>query len=208
MEIMIRDILFVLHPSGAVYWKDQRMLMIADVHLGKISHFRKFGSAVPRSAINTNFDRLNEVVSCFNPAKICFLGDLFHSSLNNEWIYFEAWIKSQTANIILVKGNHDIISPRKFWDLKIGLEEELLIDAFLLTHHPEKRDGLFNISGHIHPGFKIHGLGRQTLNLPCFHRKPDQLTLPAFGAFTGKFLITPQRGDSIYVTTKDEVIML
>lgn len=208
MEIAIGDTLFTLHPSGAVYWKDQNMVMIADVHLGKISHFRKFGSAIPHLAIKNNFERLNEVVSCFKPDKICFLGDLFHSALNNEWRFFEAWAKRQTAKIILIKGNHDIISPTKFSDLGIEMEEVLRIEEFFLTHHPEERDGLFNISGHIHPGIKLRGFGRQTLSVPCFHRKPNQLTLPAFGAFTGKFLITPKTGDTIYATTQDEVILL
>ncbi|MBC8769971.1 ligase-associated DNA damage response endonuclease PdeM [Arenibacter sp. BSSL-BM3] len=208
MEISICNQLFTLHPSGAIYWQNQNMVMIADVHLGKVTHFRKYGSAIPQSAINANFERLNEVLSCFNPAKIGFLGDLFHSSLNKEWNYFESWVKSQTAKIILIKGNHDIISPTKFLDLDIELVEELIMDKFLLTHHPENRSGLFNISGHIHPGINIRGSGRQSLKVPCFHRQVDQIILPAFGAFTGKFLVKPRSGDKIYATTKDEVIMI
>ncbi|WP_086476881.1 MULTISPECIES: ligase-associated DNA damage response endonuclease PdeM [Arenibacter] len=208
MEITIRDTLFTLHPSGALYWKDQNMVLIADVHLGKISHFRKFGSAVPPLAIKSNFERLNQVVSWFKPARICFLGDLFHSTLNKEWRFFEEWVNDQTAQIILVKGNHDIITPSKFTDLGIQIKEELLINNFLLTHHPAERDGVFTISGHIHPGIKLRGLGKQTLNVPCFHRQPKQLTLPAFGAFTGKFLITPKKGDIIYVTTQNEVLVI
>lgn len=206
MEITIGDTLFTLHPSGAIFWPDQKMVMIADVHLGKISHFRKFGSAIPQKAIETNFNRLSEVVSYFNPDKICFLGDLFHSTLNNEWGMFEAWVKNQSSTIILIKGNHDIISPSLFSKLGIQIERELLINQFLLTHHPEKRDTLFNFSGHIHPGIKIRGTGRQSLSLPCFYRQPNQLTLPAFGAFTGKFLVTPKNGDAIYAITEDEVI--
>ncbi|MDX1362956.1 MAG: ligase-associated DNA damage response endonuclease PdeM [Arenibacter latericius] len=206
MEITIGDTLFTLHPSGAIFWPDQKMVMIADVHLGKISHFRKFGSAIPQKAIETNFNRLSEVVSYFNPDKICFLGDLFHSTLNSEWGMFEAWVKNQSSTIILIKGNHDIISPSLFSKLGIQIERELLINQFLLTHHPEKRDTLFNFSGHIHPGIKIRGTGRQSLSLPCFYRQPNQLTLPAFGAFTGKFLVTPKNGDAIYAITEDEVI--
>ncbi|GGW26080.1 ligase-associated DNA damage response endonuclease PdeM [Arenibacter certesii] len=208
MEITIGDTLFTLHPSGAVYWKDQNMLLIADVHLGKISHFRKFGSAIPQKAINTNFERLNKLVSYFNPDKICFLGDLFHSTLNNEWGLFEVWVKNQSSAIILIKGNHDIISPEKFSELGIQMERELLLNQFLLTHHPEIREGVFNISGHIHPGIKVRGVGRQSLSVPCFHKQLNQLTLPAFGAFTGKFLITPKIGDAIYATAADEVIKI
>ncbi|MGB5780739.1 MAG: metallophosphoesterase, partial [Eudoraea sp.] len=45
--IQIQDQNFILHPSGTLFWQEQATLLISDVHLGKISHFRKFGAAVP-----------------------------------------------------------------------------------------------------------------------------------------------------------------
>ena len=51
------------------------MLVISDVHLGKVSHFRKFGSAVPQNAIAGNFQKMNEVIAFFDASKIVFLGD-------------------------------------------------------------------------------------------------------------------------------------
>ena len=80
---------FSMHPSGAMFWEEKQMLLVSDVHLGKISHFRKYGSAVPQNAIAQNFERLTAVVEHFQPSRICFLGDLFHSSLNLEWDLFE-----------------------------------------------------------------------------------------------------------------------
>ncbi|NNF19114.1 MAG: metallophosphoesterase, partial [Flavobacteriaceae bacterium] len=53
---------FELHPSGALYWVDQSMLLISDVHLGKVSHFRKYGAAVPQNAIAANFRLLDATV--------------------------------------------------------------------------------------------------------------------------------------------------
>ena len=51
LEIEINNHEFVLHNSGALYWKGQEMLLVSDVHLGKISHFRKHGSALPTQPI-------------------------------------------------------------------------------------------------------------------------------------------------------------
>ncbi|GAB2763762.1 ligase-associated DNA damage response endonuclease PdeM [Salinimicrobium soli] len=199
---------FILHPTGAIFWEEEDLLLISDVHLGKISHFRKYGSAVPRQAILGNFEKLDEVCHFFNPQKIVFLGDLFHSALNKEWIYFEEWLQNISPEVILVEGNHDIISPLKYEALGIRIYEELVLQNFLLTHHPEERSGYFNFSGHIHPGVRISGLARQTLKLPCFFKSPGQMILPAFGEFTGKHILEPKKEDEVYVVTKDEVILL
>ncbi len=192
--------------SGVSYWEEQKMLLVADVHLGKISHFRKNGSAVPQQAIQANFERLTAAIKRFKPKKVVFLGDLFHSSFNSEWYVFENWVKKQQISMTLIAGNHDIISPIQYSSLDIELVEELIINKFLLTHHPEKRTGFFTICGHIHPGYRLEGFGKQVLKLKCFFRSENQLILPAFGEFTGCFLMTPSPKDQIYVCASEEVI--
>jgi uncharacterized protein len=184
------------------------MLLVSDVHLGKISHFRKYGAAVPPKAIGKNFQLLDDSVTYFQPKTICFLGDLFHSSLNQEWVHFEKWISAATAKIILVEGNHDIISYLKYEDLGIKVVSELELDGFLLTHHPEEREGLFNFSGHIHPAIKLRGNGKQSLRLPCFFKREKQMILPAFGEFTGTFTLEPKKKDKVYAIAKNEVILV
>ena len=207
-SIRISNQQFILHASGAMFWKEEDMLLISDVHLGKVSHFRKYGSAVPQNAVLGNYQKLNEVVDFFEPQKIIFLGDLFHSSLNKEWLFFEAWMENISSEVILVEGNHDIISPLKYEALGIKLTPELVLKNFLLTHHPEERPGFFNFSGHIHPGVRINGWARQSLKLPCFFKTENQMILPAFGEFTGKHILSPKEGDEVFVLANEEVIML
>ncbi|MFL1894261.1 ligase-associated DNA damage response endonuclease PdeM [Aquimarina sp. 2-A2] len=198
---------FSFHPCGGLYWQETDMLLIADVHLGKVSHFRKHGSAVPQKAIQKNFDRLDAIIKQFDPAVITFMGDLFHSSLNSEWHLFETWVaKHQNRKMVLIAGNHDIISPLKYETLKIHISDEWAIGTFLLTHHPETRAGFFNFCGHIHPGVRLQGLGRQVLKLPCYFKTADQMILPAFGEFTGLYMLTPEATDEVFALTKDEVI--
>jgi len=197
-----------MHPSRVVFWKEKAILMISDVHLGKVSHFRKFGAAVPQKAIQKNFDLMTETVNFFKPKTICFLGDLFHSSLNKEWDLFESWVKNTNAEIVLVSGNHDIISPLKYENLHIEVVEEIQSDGFLLTHHPEEREGFFNFSGHIHPAVLLRGSGRQTLRLPCFFKSKNQLIVPAFGEFTGSHTLKPSKKNEIFAVTKEEVFQV
>ena len=207
-KIQLTNQNFVLHPSGAMFWEEQQMLLISDVHLGKISHFRKYGSAVPFEAISENFKRLTEIAKFFSPKTICFMGDLFHSSLNMEWELFMNWVQSIDAKMILVAGNHDIISELKYEELGISIFSEVIQDKILLTHHPEERLGYFNICGHLHPGYKLRGSGRQTVKLKCFYKNNEQLIMPAFGEFTGNYWISPKEGDLVYAITKKEVILV
>ena len=206
MKIEIKNNNFTLHYSGALFWEEENTLLISDVHLGKIAHFRKHGIAIPGNAIGENFKRLDEVVILFNPKKVIFLGDLFHSKLNNEWKLFCDWVHKMRLEIILIEGNHDIISKQHYCDLKIVVYPKLIISDFLLTHHPTETKGLFNFCGHIHPGIKLKDLGRQSMKLACFFNKKHQLILPAFGEFTGNYFMKPTTNDKIYAIVNSEVL--
>lgn len=208
LAIQIKNQTFILHPSSVAFWEEKDMLLISDVHLGKVSHFRKFGAAVPQKAVQKNFDVITSTIQFFNPKKVCFLGDLFHSALNKEWQLFENWVSKQSAELILVEGNHDIISPLKYEKLGVKVVSELLLDGFLLTHHPEEREGFFNFSGHIHPAIRLHGAGRQTLRLPCFFKSKNQMIFPAFGEFTGSHTLKPTKKDEVFAITEDSVFQV
>ncbi len=208
LTVRILNEAFTLHPSGGVFWEGKSLLLISDVHLGKVSHFRKFGAAVPRKAVHRNYILLDGILRHFQPFQLCFLGDLFHSSLNKEWGLFENWVAKTPAKISLVSGNHDIIAPEKFSALGIDLFEELILGEFLLTHHPNTREGFFNFCGHIHPAVKLQGFGRQRLKLPCFFKTQNQFILPAFGEFTGNHTVTPKKEDEIFVIVENEVVKI
>lgn len=195
-----------MHPSGVLFWEEKSMLLISDVHLGKVSHFRKFGAAVPQKAVQKNFDLMDEAIGFFKPKHLIFMGDLFHSSLNMEWQLFKKWTITVDANIILVVGNHDIISPVKYEELGIQVVSEIQLEGFLLTHHPEERAGLFNFCGHVHPSIRLVGLGRQSARLRCFFKSEHQLLLPAFGEFTGSHTLEPVEGSEVFALLGDTVL--
>lgn len=208
LPIIINNQNFTLHCSGALFWEEQNILLISDVHLGKVTHFRKHGIALPPDSVKGNFAKLSKVVDFFKPKSVYFLGDLFHSKINSEWELFENWSLYTDAEMVLVAGNHDIISPMEYHNIGIRVHQEIIIDGFLLTHHPEQRDECFNFCGHIHPGILLHGFGRQFLELPCFFQSAVQMILPAFGEFTGKYVLKPAKGNIVYALTKDDVMLV
>ncbi|PBJ10086.1 ligase-associated DNA damage response endonuclease PdeM [Flavobacterium sp. ACN6] len=208
MKIEINNEVFELHPTGALYWESKKTVIISDLHLGKVTHFRKHGIAIPQSAVSENFRKITEVLDYFVPEKIIFLGDLFHSTKNAEWDLFENWVLDNNYETYLITGNHDIIDESHYKKIGVVVVEMLEINTFFFTHHPTEKENLFNFSGHIHPGIILRGLGLQSLKLRCFFRQHNQMILPAFGEFTGKHLLKPNLDHIIYAIAGNEVILI
>ena len=59
MILTFADQSFELHPTGAIFWPKEELLIISDVHLGKITHFRKYGMPIPNDAALENFEKLD-----------------------------------------------------------------------------------------------------------------------------------------------------
>lgn len=205
-EIIIFNDHFYLHKTGAVFWKEKNTLLLADIHLGKVGHFRKSGIPVPRKAGGVFYDKITKLKNSLNFSQIIFLGDLFHSSLNNEWFLFENWVKKSELKIILIKGNHDIIPKLVFEQVGIKTYDDLKIEKFFFTHYPKKINDCFVFSGHIHPGVRLIGKGKQIMKFPCFICNKDQIILPSFGGFTGMHLPEIRNGDQVFVITNKEII--
>lgn len=198
-----------LLSQRALYWEAQKTLLLADLHLGKVNHFRKAGLPVPVKANEKNVEMLLEIIQFTQCERVIFLGDLFHSHYNEEWEVFGQLLKNFPAiSFELVVGNHDILSDYQYQKLGIILHQELQLGPFLLTHHPlEDYSGeLYNLAGHVHPGARLTGKGKQSLTLPCFHFGKQQGLLPAFGAFTGLARIVPKEGDQVYIIVENKIL--
>lgn len=211
MDIEILDEQFVLYPQKAIFWKSQNALLLSDLHLGKINHFRRAGIPVPSKANDHNLEVLIDVVRLCNPARIVCLGDLFHSHYNAEWEVFGEVVRYfSPITFELVLGNHDIMGKYQYSRKGIHIHDALQIGKFLLTHHPLESvpEGMYNIAGHLHPGVSLRGKGRQALTLPCFFFGQNQALLPAFGKFTGLARIAPKKEDKVYVVAEEKIVYL
>jgi uncharacterized protein len=204
----------ILLPQKAIYWKQQKALIAADVHLGKVGHFRKAGIAVPRNMEQSDLATLSDIIFEYKPQKLIFLGDFFHSDMNADWEWFRLWRQQfPKLEIILIRGNHDIINDQHYHDLNIALHDELLFGPFLMLHHPLNEEQLqqaagYAFCGHIHPGVSLRGRGRQSITIPCFAFGESQAILPSFGRFTGRVAIRQQKHDRIFGVLQDKVIAI
>jgi metallophosphoesterase superfamily enzyme len=99
MQIEIRGNHFLLLTQRAIFWQETQTLLIGDIHLGKITHFRKEGIAVPPNAIENNFKRLNELVQNTGATRIIFLGDYFMPNTMQNG----SFLKTGAQSIITLK---------------------------------------------------------------------------------------------------------
>ena len=210
MTITIRSTSIKLLAERAIYLPSHQMLVMADLHLGKLVHFRRKGLFVPRIEINEDLILLENLIREHKPKVVVFLGDLFHSETNSDYQQFaNAISRYPEVQFLLTKGNHDILSPSLFTQINMQVVEELLLpDKIILCHQLPKdsKDGHFYITGHIHPGYLFHGKARQTFRLPCFHQNQNGLTLPAFGKHTGLYVPEYESGDLCFVIVGDQMV--
>jgi DNA ligase-associated metallophosphoesterase len=203
----------ILLPEKALFLPAYNTLVVADLHFGKINHFRQAGLPVPPAANQKNAEVLIDMINKIKPARMIFLGDLFHSHYNEEWEVVGQIVKHfPSCDFELVRGNHDIMSEQQYNRKGIKVTETEELGAWILTHEPmdvaEIGDGQINLSGHLHPGARLHGKGRQALTLPCFWHSSHQLILPAFGSFTGLAPIRPRKSDLVYVIMDNKVVQV
>lgn len=201
MQLRIKNNTFLLLPQKAIFWKEQKTILISDLHIGKISHFRKAGIAVPKEGFENNFIRLDEIITNNKPSSIVFIGDLFHSDVNQEWSRFCAWRKKyKKIKMDIVLGNHDKLPDNFCEEYQIDVyTDELHVHPFTFAHHPREihKKGEYIISGHVHPVIYLNGTARQSMTTPCFYFGKQQAILPSFGYFTGGYSIDVSDTDSV-----------
>ena len=66
-----------LLPEKAVWIREWEVLLVADLHFGKASHFRKSGIPISEKVHDQDYQILTCLVSKYSPKQVYFLGDLF-----------------------------------------------------------------------------------------------------------------------------------
>jgi DNA ligase-associated metallophosphoesterase len=175
-----------LLPERAIWDPAQRLLLLADLHLGKAECFQAQGIPLPSDGDRANLQRLLMLCRRLRPLEVLVLGDLIHGrqGLGPELRRQIDQLPEQLGcQLTLVEGNHDRGSRLA----TLPATASQARGALWLSHGPEAPPPqLLNICGHLHPVAQL-GAGADRLRLPCFalDRRRRQLLLPAFGDLTG-----------------------
>ncbi len=169
--------------SGALYWDEQSLLVVSDLHLEKGSSFATRGVLLPPYDTAATLGRLATVITRYDPRTVIALGDSFHDrdAPGRLSVGDRRAIAALQArrDWIWISGNHDSTLTR---DLGGVAASEVAIGSIVFRHQPT---GVFGeIAGHLHPKARIATRGR-AMERRCFAADGKRAVMPAFGAYAG-----------------------
>lgn len=176
---------FELAGEAALYWPDQRTLLVSDLHLEKASAFAAGGQMLPPYDSLSTLNDVAALVAQYRPVRVVSLGDNFHDDggerrLPPDAAYLLKHLVAAT-DWVWITGNHDRNLEAVWGGTSVG---ELALSGVILRHEAQRGEISPEISGHFHPKFRQPLRGRMVARR-CFVRSPRKLIMPAFGAFTG-----------------------
>jgi DNA ligase-associated metallophosphoesterase len=182
-DITIAGVTLVADCAGALYWPEEGLLAIADMHLEKGSSFAARGVPLPPYDTAATLARIAHLVARYAPRTVLALGDSFHDREGHARI--AAADRAALARLqrgrdwIWIAGNHD---PDPAGGIGGSFGAMLAIGALTFRHEPTGADG--EIAGHLHPMARVSARGR-SVRRRCFASDGMRLVMPAFGAYAG-----------------------
>lgn len=175
----------VADPAGALYWSDERLLVVADLHLEKGSAFAERGVLLPPYDTATTLARLARLIEHYAPQIVIALGDSFHDDRGPLRMSDLDRIKlkglQRGRDWVWIAGNHDPDLPD---DLGGRFADTLACGPLTFRHEPSENASGGEIAGHLHPVARITQRGR-AVSRRCFASDGRRVVMPAFGAYTG-----------------------
>ena len=176
----------VADPSGALWWPDERTLIVADLHFEKGSAFARRGALLPPYDTRATLAALSALIARMAPTRVVALGDSFHDRHGADHLrpddaaHLSALVDRQ--DWVWVAGNHDP-APKPALGGRV-VADALMLGPLTLRHEAARNAEAGELSGHFHPkaGISIHG---RRLTCRCFVADETRVILPAFGAYTG-----------------------
>ncbi|GIR96245.1 MAG: hypothetical protein CM15mP98_12150 [Paracoccaceae bacterium] len=137
-DIILEAKIFSIFPSGELYWKDKKTLIISDLHFEKGSSYSNQIKFIPPFDTIETLRQLTKFINLHAVESIIFLGDLIHDKLGfqrmakkSKELFFEIL---ENINCTLTIGNHDNLLFIK--DIGLNLSENIVIDGICFSHHP------------------------------------------------------------------------
>jgi DNA ligase-associated metallophosphoesterase len=177
--------------AGALYWPEEGLLIVADLHLEKGSSYAARRVFLPPFDTAAALARLALVISRYAPRAVIALGDSFHDDggparlADGDRASLAALQRGR--DWIWIAGNHDPAPVAGVGGIPAAT---LALGALTFRHEPQPNAGAMSeewcgeIAGHLHPVARVSGRGR-TVSRRCFASDGQRLVMPAFGAYAG-----------------------
>ena len=175
----------VADPAGALYWPDEALLVVADLHLEKGSAFAARGVLLPPYDTVATLARLARLIERYAPRLVIALGDSFHDgggpSRMSDMSRVALTALQRGRDWIWITGNHD---PEPADGIGGRFADALALGGLTFRHEPSPGTCDGEIAGHLHPLARVAKRGR-AVSRRCFAADGLRLVMPAFGAYAG-----------------------
>jgi uncharacterized protein len=183
VTVVIAGVTLVADLSGALFWEEERLLIVSDLHLEKGSSFAMRGVLLPPYDTIATLGRLGALLARHDPRTVIALGDSFHDRRAHERLSTPNRDVLAAFQLrrdwIWISGNHDPALPS---DLGGAVASEVAIGGITFRHEPSGAAG--EIAGHLHPKARVSRRGR-SMERRCFASDGQRAVMPAFGAYAG-----------------------
>ncbi len=172
-------------PAGALFAEDDRVLLVADLHLEKGSAYALKRQFLPPYDSAVTLGRLAVLVARYAPRRVVALGDSFHdprAAARLDPVDHETLSALQRGRSWLwIAGNHDPHPPA---GLAGETATEWCFGPLRLRHEPQGGAQLGEIAGHLHPIAIVAGQSG-SVRRRAFVSDGSRCVMPAFGAYAG-----------------------
>jgi uncharacterized protein len=184
LEFEFGDTRLSAFGSGALWWPEQALLCVSDLHLGKSERMaRRGGQTLPPYEGRDTLTRLSRDLEHTGARVVVCLGDSFDdiSAAGALPEKDRLWVARMQAGRrwIWIEGNHD---PGPVDIGGAHLAEFAL--AQLVFRHIAQDGAKGEVSGHYHPKARLQTRARR-ISRPAFLLDETRLILPAYGTYTG-----------------------
>ena len=203
------NILPNIEIKGLSLFIDNKVLVIADLHIGVEEKMQKQGILIPLFQFNDLYKQIKELLK-LKPEVIIINGDLkqeFGKISDQEWrdtLKILDLLTSNCKKVILVKGNHDTILGPIAKKRNVEILDKYRYKDILFIHGNKKieTDAKTIIIGHIHPSVGLKE-GRRIERYKCFmkgkYNDKNLIVLPAFSKLREGIDILNQEFISPYI---------
>lgn len=171
-------------PNGALWWAEQGLLAVSDMHLGRSERVARLGGGlIPPYETEDTLNRLAEAVRETGPRTVVSLGDSFDDLASAGAVHEQVsdLLTSLAAGRrwIWIAGNHDP-GPVEMPGAHVSSHQE----GSVVFRHIANPSARAEVSGHYHPKVRLSIAGSH-ISRPCFLADTNRVILPAFGTYTG-----------------------
>lgn len=198
-HVTVSGITFIADLAGALFWTEERLLVVSDLHLEKGSSFATRRVLLPPYDTAATLAKLCAVIARHDPRTVIALGDSFHDRDAHQRLDAadRATLNELQArrDWIWIAGNHDPALPHEIGGT---VADQVRMGPLTFRHEPTGAQG--EIAGHLHPKARVSNRGR-SVERRCFASDGQRAVMPAFGAYTGGLNIRDDAFAAIFQTS-------